>query len=245
MIVKTQEELEYLRQGGRILKNILKELVKITRPGISAQKINQLTGRLAREQNAIPSFLGHDNFPANLCVSLNEEIVHGLPQNKKINKGDLVSYDLGIKYKGFFTDAAVTIGVGPISPVRQKIIKVCRECLNLGIKQAKSGNRIGDISAAIQNHAEKNNFSVIRRLVGHGVGRAVHEDPSVPNFGIKARGLKLEDGMCLAIEPMIARGSFNITLLNDGWTYSTYDKKISCHFEHTIIVGKKTAEIIT
>ncbi|MBD3245068.1 MAG: type I methionyl aminopeptidase [Candidatus Moranbacteria bacterium] len=242
--IKTPREIEIMRQGGKILKQTLKELKAIIKPGISRKKINQTAGEILKKKKAKPAFLNYQGYPANLCIFTNEEVEHGLPENKIIHDGDLVTLDLGVKYKGLFTDASTTFICGKKSKEKLNIIKVCRRCLDLGIAQAKAGKRIGDIGYAVQKHAEKNGYSVVRKLVGHGVGYAIHENPIVPNFGKKGTGQKLKTGMCLAIEPMINQGTHEIDLKKDGWTYVTRDGKLSCHLEHTIVVGAKKAEVL-
>ncbi|MBD3238905.1 MAG: type I methionyl aminopeptidase [Candidatus Moranbacteria bacterium] len=243
--IKTPEELAKMRQGGRILRQILNYLQAKTQPGVSRKQINKLAGRLIKSKNAKPSFLNYQDYPANLCIFTNQEVEHGLPGNKIIQDGDLVTYDLGIYYLGLHTDASVSFICGQPSPEKQAIIKVCQECLQQGIKQARVGRRVGDIGAAIQKHAEKNGYSVVRQLIGHGVGKEIHEPPNIPNYGQTGTGEKLKKGMCLAIEPMINQGGHEIKLLKDGWTYVTKDGKLSCHFEHTVAVAKKRAQILT
>lgn len=242
---KTEEEIRIMRQGGKILHNTLQELKKMVKPGIACKKINEKAGELLANEGARPSFLNYQGFPDNLCVSLNDELVHGISESKTIKEGDLISLDLGVEYRGLFTDAALSFVCGEVSETKEKIIKVCKECLSLGIKKAKSGKRVGDIGEAIQEHAEKNGYSVVRKLVGHGVGYAIHEDPRVPNYGKRGKGEKLEEGMCLAIEPMICEGGYNVYLGNDGWTFATSDGKLSCHFEDTVVVRKNGGEILT
>ena len=176
---------------------------------------------------------------------MNEEVVHGIPGNRILQEGDIVSLDMGVLYKGYFTDAAITVGVGKIFPMAQKLIDVTRKSLELGIEQAKAGNHLGDIGAAIQKYVELNGFSVVRDLVGHGVGKFIHEEPEIPNFGKKGAGLELQEGMVLAFEPMVNMGSYKVKTLADGWTFATQDKKYSAHFEHTVAIGKNGAEVLT
>jgi methionyl aminopeptidase len=243
--IKTEEEISKMREGGKILKDTLKELASRVKPGISCVKVNEMAGEILKKKKAEPSFLNYEGFPANLCISLNEEVVHGTPGKKIIQEGDMVSLDLGVKYKGLYTDATLTFGCGKISETKERMIKVCRKCLNLGVKKAKAGNRVGDIGAAIQDWAEKNGYSVVRTLVGHGVGHKVHEDPQIPNYGRKGKGEILRENMCIAIEPMICEGAPEVVLAEDDWTFIPKDGKLSCHFEDTLVVRKKGGELLT
>ncbi len=225
----------------------LNKVTKAIRVGISAKELDELAEKIIRSKKAEPAFKGYDGFPASLCVSINENIVHGIPTKDKILKqGDVVGLDLGVKYNGYFTDMAVTIAVGRTHPRAKQMIKITKKALDLGIKQAKEGNTIGDIGKAIQNYVEKNKFSVIRQLTGHGVGKKIHEDPKIPNFFPSPwKNIKLKEGMILAIEPMVAIGDFKIKTLNDNWTIAMADKSLSAHFEHTIVVTKKVGKILT
>ena len=243
--IKTEEEIDKMRQGGKILRETLKQLAKEVKPGISCTEINESAGRLLKEKEAEPSFLNYQGFPANLCISLNKEVVHGIPAKKIIQEGDMVSFDLGVKYKGLYTDATITFGCGEVSELKQEMMKVCRKCLNLGVKQAKAGNRVGDIGAVVQKWAEKHGYSVVRVLVGHGVGHQVHEDPQIPNYGKKGKGMVLKENMCIAIEPMICEGNPEVILADDGWAFLPKDGKMSCHYEHTLVVRKNGGEILT
>lgn len=225
----------------------LNKIVKTIRKGISAKELDKLAEKIILDKKATPSFKGYDGFPASLCVSINENIVHGVPlENKILKQGDVVGLDLGVKYKGYFSDMAITIAIGKIHPRAKKMIKVTKKALDLGIKQAKKGNTIGDIGKIIQSYVEKNGFSVIRQLTGHGVGLKIHEDPKIPNFIPSPwENIKLEEGMVLAIEPMVALGDFKVKTLNDGWTVAMADKSLSAHFEHTIVVTKKGGRVLT
>ncbi|MEA3273379.1 MAG: type I methionyl aminopeptidase [Patescibacteria group bacterium] len=243
--IKTEEEIAKMREGGKILRETLRQLAEETKPGISCAEINESAGKILKEKEAEPSFLDYQGFPANLCISLNEEVVHGIPAKKIAQEGDMVSLDLGVKYKGLYTDATITFGCGEISELKQQMIKVCKKCLNLGVKQAKVGNRVGDIGAAVQEWAEKHGYSVVRVLVGHGVGHQVHEEPQIPNYGKKGRGMVLKENMCIAIEPMICEGGPEVVLADDGWAFLPKDGKMSCHYEHTLVVRKNGGEILT
>lgn len=249
--LKSKSEIEIMREGGKILAHILRLLAEKVKPGIYGDELEEIAKREVKKYKVIASFLNYKiskkivPFPAHICFSVNDEIVHGFPFGKLIKDGDLVSVDMGIKYKGFHTDSAITIGAGEINKKNDKLMKITKECLLKGIEQVKPGNRMGDIGFAVQKHAEKNGFSVVRNLIGHGVGRSIHEPPEVPNFGEKGKGLKLCSGMTLAIEPMVNAGSYNIKCDDDQWTIRTIDGKLSAHFEHTIVVTEKGCEILT
>lgn len=236
------------------MAEILKELGKAVKPGIKTIELDRLAeslvfkyGAKASFKNYRPSFNheGQGGYPASVCVSVNEEVVHGIPGDRILKEGDIVSLDMGILYKGYFTDAALTVGVGKISPVAEKLIAVTKKSLNLAIKETKIGNRLGDIGWAVQSYVEKNGFSVVRDLVGHGVGKFIHEDPEIPNYGKKGTGLEIEEGMILAFEPMVNAGGYKVKTLADGWTFATCDKSLSAHFEHTVAVAKNGAEVLT
>jgi methionyl aminopeptidase len=249
--LKSKAEIAIMRDGGKILADILQLLASKAKLGISGNEINELAEREIKKYKAAPSFLnykiykGGAPFPASICFSVNDEIVHGFPFGKILKEGDIVGLDLGIKYNGLHTDCAITVGVGKISEKTTKLIKVAQESLYKGIEKVKAGNRLGDIGFAIQNYAEKNGFSVVRDLVGHGVGRSIHEPPEVPNFGKMGEGMKLCAGMTFAIEPMINEGDCRIKCDKDQWTIRTQDGKLSAHFEHTVAVTKDGCEILT
>jgi len=249
--IKSKSEIETMRESGRILAEILQLLASKVEPGISGDELEKIAEKEVKKYNVIPSFKNYMisksiiPFPSIICLSINDEIVHGFPFGKIIKEGDIVSIDAGVKYKGFHSDSAVTVGAGKISKKAQKLVEVTKESLFKGIEQVKPGNRIGDIGFAVQKYAEKNGFSVVRNLVGHGVGRSIHEPPEVPNFGSKKTGLKLCPGMTFAIEPMLNEGSYNIKCDNDDWTIRTADGKLSAHFEHTVAVTKNGCKILT
>jgi methionyl aminopeptidase len=245
ILIKSDKEIQLMRRGGRILARILDELEKKTRPGVVTADLNNLAEDLAKKFGAKPSFKSYRNYPASLCVSVNSEVVHGLPKKRILREGDIVGLDFGLLYKGYYTDIARTVGVGKISSLARKLIFVTKKALDLGISQVKPGNHIGDIAFAIQNYVESKGFSVVRDLVGHGVGKKVHEPPQVPNFGKKGTGIKLEKGMTIAIEPMVNVGSHEVKILPDGWTFVTSDGGLSCHFEHTVAVTEDGFEILT
>lgn len=250
--LKTEKEIEKMRQGGKILAEILEKLRRAVKPGISTAKIELMARDLIKEKGAKPSFLGYKNskhqkpFPTVLCLSLNEELVHtpSLP-SRIIKEGNLVSIDCGVEYEGYFTDSALTFGIGKITPLAEKLIKVTKKSLALGIKKIKPGITWGDVAATMQKFIEKNGFAVVRALTGHGVGRKQHEEPSLPNFGEPGKGIRLEEGMTLAIEPMVNAGSYEIETLPDGWTIVTKDRGLSAHFEHTVAITKRGVQILT
>jgi methionyl aminopeptidase len=248
----SEEEIKLLRKSGNILKIALEEVVSNIKPGISSVSLDQIAESSIRKQGGVPSFKNYGSgneqpFPSALCVSVNDEIVHGIPSEKKIiREGDVVSVDLGVNYKGMFTDMAKTVIAGsPLSKIDEKLVRITEQSLKIGILAAYSGNTTGDIGFAVQSFVEKEGFNVVRALVGHGVGREVHSDPSVPNFGKKGEGIRLEKGIAIAIEPMVVEGKFDVTTSSDGWGVSTIDGKRSAHFEHTILIGDKKSEIIT
>lgn len=249
--IKSKSEIEIMRESGKILAEILQLLASKVKPGISGDELEKVAEKEVKKYNVISSFKNyrtHKNgvpFPSIICLSINDEIVHGFPFGKIIKESDIVSIDMGVKHKGFHSDSAVTVGAGKISKKAQKLIEVTKESLIKGIEQVKPGNRIGDIGFAVQKYAEKNDFSVVRNLVGHGVGRSIHEPPEVPNFGNKKTGLKLCPGMTFAIEPMINEGSYYIKVDDDQWTIRTKDGKLSAHFEHTVAVTEDGYEILT
>lgn len=225
---------------------ILKDAQKFTRVGKTTKDIDKYVGRLCLKYGVKPAFRGYLDFPANICTSINDEIVHGVPSSdKKIKSGDMVSLDFGVLHKGFYTDAAVTFGVGEIGPVQEKLIEVAKKSFFAGAKKIKEGARLGDFSCEAQKYVEDRGFSVIRCLAGHGIGKDIHEEPTIPNFGKKGTGLVLEEGMVLAIEPMIAEKGFELELAEDGWTYRTVDGGLTAHYEHTIVVTKRGYEILT
>jgi len=239
--VKSSEEIKAMRQGGRILAKISKE----TKPGARASHLNRLAETLIDENKAQASFKNYQGFPAALCVSINHEVVHGVPNGKVISEGDVVGLDLGIKYKGLYTDAALTVVAGRGSKRLKTFVRVCKQALFKGIDEVKPGSHIGDISWAIQYFVEKRGYSVVRELVGHGVGYQVHEEPRIPNYGERGKGVILKAGMTLCLEPMINMGGPKISLGPDGHTFQTADQSLAAHFEHTVVVAKKRCLILT
>ncbi|HUT96334.1 MAG TPA: type I methionyl aminopeptidase [Candidatus Paceibacterota bacterium] len=242
----TKEEIKIMRQGGRILAKIIKEIAKHAKPGITTKELDKVAQDLIFSYGAKPAFKGFNNYPAVLCASINEEIVHAVPSNRKLKQGDLLTLDLGIKYKNYCTDMAITLSIGKTDQKFKKLIAVTKKSLEIAIKQCKSGKHLGDIGWVIQNYVEKKGFNVIRDLVGHGIGKNVHEDPQILNYSPSTGlGIKLEPGMVLAIEPMIIIGDWEIEKTEDGFGFRSKDRSISAHFEHTIAITKKGAKILT
>lgn len=244
--IKTAVEIEKMRRGGRILAKVVQGVAREVRPGITTQYLDEVAERLIAQAGAVASFKGYEGYPAASCISVNNEVVHTIPSVEKIlHEGDIVGIDIGLLYEGMFTDMARTVAVGRVSRQVKKLIAVTEKSLRLGIKEAKAGQTTGDIGHAIQRYAEKHGFSVVRSLVGHGVGRAVHEGPQIPNYGHKGTGTVLAAGMALAIEPMVNIGSHEVATREDGWSITTVDGSLSAHFEDTIIVTTRGPEIIT
>lgn len=234
-----------MREAGRILAQVLQKLVEHIEPGISTKELDAICTREISKHKAKPSFKGYRGFPASLCVSINDEVVHGIPGERKLAEGDIVSLDAGVIFKDFQSDAAVTAGVGNISKEAYRLIEVAHGSLNAGIASAVSGAHLGDISAAVQHHVESEGFSVVREYTGHGIGREMHEDPQIPNFGQAGQGPVLKKGMTLAIEPMINAGAWNTRVADDRWTVLTADGSLSAHFEHTIAITDAEAEVLS
>lgn len=243
--IKTPAEIDILRKAGKILASIIRELESSLKSGMTTKDIDTLAEGFIRRANVLPAFKGYRGFPGCACISVNEEVVHGIPGPKVIKDGDIVSIDVGIIHDDYYSDTAVTVGVGHLTEACQKLIQVTKESLYSGIEQAKPSNRLSDISAAVQRHIEKNNFSVVRNFVGHGIGRQLHEEPEIPNFGEPHKGPVLKEGMVFAIEPMVNLGRHQTKILSDGWTVVTEDGKPSAHFEHTIAITNKGPEILT
>lgn len=245
--LKSERELDYLRAASRLVAEVLEELRKIiiSAPGITTKELDSLAESLILKRGAKPAFKGYRGFPSSLCTSVNEQVVHGIPSSYKLQSGDIISLDLGVKLNGYYGDAAITVGIGKVSNEVNRLLQVTEEALYKGIEQAKVKNRLSDISHAIQSHAEKSGFSVVRDLVGHGIGRALHEEPSIPNFGKPHLGPKLKRGMTFAIEPMVNMGKFEVETKKDNWTVVTKDGKPSAHFEHTIAIRGNKPEILT
>ncbi len=244
--IKSNREIELMREAGRILSIVHDELEAFIRPGISTMDIDKKGEEVIRSFDCIPSFLNYNGYPASICVSINDEVVHGIPNKKRIiNEGDVVSLDAGVIYRGYHSDAARTVGVGQITPDAQKLIDVTRQSFFEGIKLAKSGNHLFDISTAIQKYVEGNGFSVVRDLVGHGIGTELHEEPQIPNFKQMGRGIKLQPGMTLAIEPMVNAGRHEVWWLEDDWTVVSRDGSLSAHYENTVLITDGEPELLS
>ena len=243
--LKSEAELEIMRQTGKILGRMIKKIEGFTREGVTTGEIDRFVQELAEEEGVSPAFKGYRGFPAAICTSVNEEIVHGIPGERRLKAGDILSLDLGINYRNFFCDAAVTLAIGEVDSGKKKLIEVTRKSLAEGIRQAQPNNHLSDISYAIQNYAEKNGFAVVRQFVGHGIGKNLHEEPEIQNFGRPHQGPLLKSGMVLAIEPMINMGTWESQILDDGWTAVTKDKLPSAHFEHTVAVTENGPEVLT
>lgn len=242
---KTSAELDLMRQAGRIVSGLLKQMAQEAKAGVKTLDLDRIAEDFIRSHGGEPAFKGYYGFPSSICASVNEEVVHGIPGNRVLVDGDIIGVDVGVIYKGFFSDAARTFAIGKVDEASRKLIDVTREAMNQGIKQAIVGNRVSDISWAVQSYAESHGLSVVRQYVGHGIGRHLHEDPQVPNYGKPGQGAKLVEGMALAIEPMLNLGSAEVELLKDGWTVVTKDGKRSGHFEQTVFVGKGYPEVVT
>lgn len=243
--IKTPEEIKIMREAGKILAGIMRELEKEVKPGITTEYLNKVAEDLIFRYNVRPSFKGYQGFPCALCVSVNEELVHAVPGCRELKQGDIVSLDLGIEYKGFHSDMAVTVPVGEVSPEALRLINATKKALKKGIRKIHDNGYLGDISNAIQKYVESQGYNVVRDLCGHGIGREVHEDPQILNYGKKKTGLKLREGMVICLEPMVTAGDYNLKKTKDGHGYGTRDNSLSAHFEHTIAVTKKGCQILT
>lgn len=245
IIIKNDKEIEYMRHAGRLVGETLARLEEVIKPGITTGELDKVAENFITKHNAKPSFKGYNGFPASICTSINQEIVHGIPGNKVLQEGDIISIDCGAILNGFQGDAARTIPVGKISKTAEDLIKVTKESFFKGVEKAVVGNRLTDISAAVQTYAESFNFSVVRDFVGHGIGRNMHEDPEVPNFGKPGHGPKLRHGMVLAIEPMVNVGDYDVIVESNGWTVLTSDGSLSAHYENTVAILDNGPEILT
>ena len=242
---KSERELTYMRDAGRVVAQTFAELAGAVKAGVTTGELDRIAEAAIRRQGAIPSFKGYRGYPASACISINEQVVHGIPGAVILKDGDIVGIDLGAIVDGWQGDSAITLPVGKVSPAAQRLMNVTREALFAGIAQARVGNHLGDISHAIQQYAESRGFSVVRDLVGHGIGRSMHEDPQVPNFGKAGKGPLLEEGVTLAIEPMLNAGGYQVETLADGWTMVTRDRSLSAHFEHTVAITEAGPDILT
>jgi len=242
---KSAEEIELIRESAILLGKAHGEIAKAIAPGVKTIELDKLAETFIRDNGGIPAFLNYGGFPYSLCISLNNQVVHGFPSDYVLKDGDLLSVDAGVILNKYYADSAFTYSVGEVDDDTKKLMRVTRECLDLGIAKAIVGNRIGDIGYAVQEHAEKNGFGVVKELVGHGVGLKLHEKPEVPNYGKRGSGIKLEEGMVIAIEPMINAGRAGVKFWDDGWTVSTVDGKPSAHYEHTVAVKKGKADVLS
>ncbi|HEX9007473.1 MAG TPA: type I methionyl aminopeptidase [Bacteroidota bacterium] len=248
--VKSDREIALMRESGRIVADVLSLVGKSIRPGVTTRELDELAEEFIRAQGAVPAFKGyghdrHNLYPATLCVSIDDEVVHGIPGPRRLEEGQIVAIDVGVKKNGWFGDAARSFAVGRVSEEKERLLHVTREALEKGLAQARTGAHLHDVSSAVQEHVEAAGFSVVRDLVGHGIGRNLHEDPPVPNFGTAGTGPVLREGMALAVEPMVNAGTYRVTVDADGWTVRTADGRPSAHFEHTVIVRADGAEIMT
>jgi methionyl aminopeptidase len=246
IVLKSPREIELMRRGGRILADLMERLRGMVKAGISTLEIDEEVEAFITRRGARPAFKGYRGFPASVCVSINDEVVHGIPSaHRRLKEGDLVSLDLGCIVEGYYADCAFTVAVGDVPPAVQALLDATRESLECAIAQCRPGRRLGDVSHAVQRHVEARGFSVVRAFVGHGIGRALHEDPQVPNFGEPGRGPLLRPGMVLAIEPMVTMGGPGVRILEDGWTAVTEDGSLAAHFEHTIAVTEDGPDVLT
>ena len=242
---KSVEEIELIRESSLLVSKTLGEIAKVIGPGITTIELNRLAETYIRDNGGVPAFLNYHGFPYSLCISLNDKVVHGFPGKHVLVEGDLVSVDCGVILNKYYGDSAFTFAIGEVGDTVKTLMRVTRECLDLGVEKAVAGLRIGDIGYAVQEHAEKHGFGVVKELVGHGVGLHLHEKPEVPNYGKRGSGIKLEEGMVIAIEPMINAGRAGVKFWDDGWTVSTSDKKPSAHYEHTVAVKKGKVDILS
>ncbi len=245
IIIKSSREIEQLRKPSAIVAEVLQRLRKAVVPGVTTRELDQITEEVILSKGALPAFKGYRGYPASLCASINEQVVHGIPNQRRLEQGDIVSLDVGASLNGYFGDAAITLPVGTVDPEAERLLKVTEQALTLGIEQARKGNRLFDISFAVQSWVESHGFSVVRDFVGHGIGKSLHEEPQIPNFGAPHQGPRLEEGMVFALEPMVNEGTYEVKILSDGWTVVTADRKRSAHFEHTIAVTDSDPEILT
>lgn len=245
IILKSQDEIKRIAEACRIVAETLEGIKKMVADGITTLELDKFAEDLIISKHATPAFKGYKGYSATLCTSINEQVVHGIPSTRKLDEGDIISLDLGVYYKGFYGDAAVTLPVGKVGDEVKRLLMVTEEALYEGIKNAFIGNRLSDISAAIQRHVEAGGFSVVRDFVGHGIGRDLHEDPQLPNFGGLGQGPEIMEGMTLAIEPMVNAGSWEVFVLDDGWTAVTKDRSLSAHFEHTVAVTQEGPNPLT
>ncbi len=245
VILKLPEEIEKARASNRIVAEVLSRLREKVKPGVKTKDLDAFAEEIAEKRGARPAFKGYHGYPHSLCISINEVVVHGMPSERVLMEGDIVGLDFGVCYQGFYGDATITLPVGRVTDRALKLMQVTEQSLYAGIEQAREGNRLGDISAAVQSVAEDAGYSVVRDFVGHGIGKNLHEEPQIPNFGQKGRGIELKKGMILAIEPMVNEGQFKVQILPDGWTVVTKDGSLSAHFEHSVAITENGPDILS
>jgi methionyl aminopeptidase len=245
IFLKSPQEIEKMAKAGRIVADVLQSLGEMVKTGVATRELENAADERIRALGGTPAFKGYRGYPASVCTSVNEQVVHGIPSSRRLRDGDIVSIDLGVYLDGFYGDAAITVPVGRVDKEAAELMRVTEEALYLGIRNAVEGNRLYDISAAVQRHVEESGFSVVRLFVGHGIGRELHEEPQIPNYGVAGQGPRLKSGMTLAIEPMVNVGTHEVRILDDGWTAVTVDGKKSAHFEHTVVVTPEEPIILT
>ena len=246
IVLKSEREIALMRRGGHILADVVSLIREIAKPGMSTLEVDEEVEAFIRKQGALPAFKGYRGFPATVCISINDEVVHGIPSaHRRMKEGDIVGFDLGCIVEGYYADCAVTLPLGEIPPRVQELLDVTRESLEQAIAECRPGRRLSDVSHAVQSHVEPHGFGVVRTFVGHGIGRALHEEPQVPNFGEPGRGPQLKPGMVLAIEPMVTLGTHEVKILEDGWTAVTRDGSLAAHFEHTVAITDNGPEVLT
>lgn len=243
--LKSQREIELMSRAGKTAVLLLKQLAQAIRPGVRTIELDEIAYQFIRSRGCEPAFKGYKGYPCTICASVNEEVVHGVPGQRRLKEGDILSIDVGVKLEGYYSDTAKTFAVGKISDAAERLVRVTEESLYKGIDRAQAGNRLFDISHAVQQHVEKQGFGVVRQFVGHGIGAHLHEEPQVPNFGSPSQGPVLKEGMVLAIEPMVTEGDYEVEILDDGWTAVTKDRKLAAHFEHTIAITAEGPRILT
>jgi len=243
--IKSPREIEIMRRSGKITAKTLVRLMDAAKPGVTTGELDRIAEESIRSLGGVPTFIGYNGYPSSICTSVNDEVVHGMPGDRALENGDLLSIDIGTTLEGYVSDSAVTVGIGEVGEAAQRLMRVTQECLMLGIAQMEVGKHLGDIGHAVQHYAESHGYGVVRALVGHGIGRKMHEDPQVPNYGAPGQGPLLRNGLVLAVEPMITEGAWEVETLEDGWTVVTEDGKLAAHFEHTIAITDSGPKILT
>jgi methionyl aminopeptidase len=243
--MKSAREIEIMRRSGKITSSVLAMLLRTAKPGMTLRELDRLAEKGIRERGGVPTFKGYNGYPSSICASVNEVVVHGIPGDRVLASGDILSIDIGTTFEKYVSDSAATVAIGNVSVEAERLLRVTQECLMHGIAQMQKGNRLSDIGHAVQRHAESSGYGVVRALVGHGVGTKMHEEPQVPNWGAPGRGIALKPGLVLAIEPMITEGTYEVATLKDGWTVVTADGKLAAHFEHTIALTEEGPRILT